>query len=335
LSLKVTGNKASENNVYPLSVVFDAGRDGTSTLTEGLHVNVISKRTVAVDGKLDDWANVLPQIVTVAHDSGPNMTEKAWLPFAKFPEKAGAGMTVSYLAYDADYFYFAAKVADSTAEESAVRFATRDDDQYYYPEQSYHSKDTEHKKPFIWPAGVRRYSYRKNPDLPFAGDAVQIAFNVLPSQQKGMYEYPAGTMPQFMVYKDTDYEYFLHAVGMKYGGGTEIWRLLAPGVPRKHFYPRQGKAEKDGGPVDNGKLAVVQDGNTRIMECALPWSEIPDVKAALEAGRNIKFSFRVSDNKGPGYELAAGRSVSKQNNLAFHAYWESHWANEVEFAFEK
>ena len=142
-------------------------------------------------------------------------------------------------------------------------------------------------------------------------------------------------MPRFMVYKDTDYEYFLHAVGATYGGGTEIWRLLAPGVPRKHFYPRQPKAEKDGGPVADGKLAIVQDGSTRIVECALPWSEIPDVKAALDAGHPIKFSFRVSDDKGPTYELAAGRSVSKQNALTFHAYWESHWANELEFAFEK
>jgi len=127
-------------------------------------------------------------------------------------------------------------------------------------------------------------------------------------------------MPQFMVYKDTDYEYFLHAVSAKYGVGTEIWRLLAPGVPRKHYYPRQPKATKDGGPVADGKLAIVQDGNTRIVECALPWAEIPDVKAALGAGRPIKFSFRVSDDKGPTYELAAGRSVSKQNSLAFHAY---------------
>ncbi len=335
LVVRVTGGEGREDNVYPLTVRFDAGKDGAASLSEKLHANVIARRTVAVDGKLEDWADVLPTIVTCAGDSGPNLTEKAWLPFVKFPDKAGAGLTVSYLAYDADHFYFAAKVADSTPDGGGVRFATRDDDQYYYPEVCYQSADTEHKNPLTWPAGVRRYSYRKNPDLPFSGDAVQIAFNVLPGERKGLYEYPAGTMPKFMVHADTDYEYFLHPVAARYGGGTEIWRLLAPGVPRKHFYPRQPKAEKDGGPVTSGKLAVVQDGNTRIVECALPWSELPDVKAALDAGRNIKFSLRVTDDKGPSYELAAGRSVSKQNNLAFHAYWETHWANEVEFGFEK
>ena len=336
LTLKVTGGKASENNAYPLTAAFDAGADGKASLAETIHANVIAKRTIAVDGKLDDWTDVLPQIVSVTGDSGPNMTEKAWLPFVKFPDKAGAGTAVSYLAYDADGFYFAAKISDGTPDGGGVRFATRDDDAYYYPEKCYELKDGKRGAEFAWPAGVRRYSYRKNPDVPFGGgDAVQIAFNVLPTDKKGLYEYPTGTMPKFMVYKDTDYEFFLHPVAARYGGGTEIWRLLAPGVPRKHFYPRQPKADKDGGPVENGKLAITQDGYTRIVECALPWSEIPDVKAALDAGRTIKFSFRITDDKGPTYEMAAGRSVSKQNALTFHAYWESHWANEIEFGFEK
>jgi hypothetical protein len=34
-------------------------------------------------------------------------------------------------------------------------------------------------------------------------------------------------------------------------------------------------------------------------------------------------------------ELAAGRSVSKPNNQAFHRDWAEHWANELEFAFEQ
>jgi len=34
-------------------------------------------------------------------------------------------------------------------------------------------------------------------------------------------------------------------------------------------------------------------------------------------------------------ELARERSVSKRNSRAFHADWKEHWANEVEFTFEK
>ena len=138
-----------------------------------------------------------------------------------------------------------------------------------------------------------------------------------------------------MMYPTTDYEYAFNQVAAKYGGGTEMWRLLAPGVPYKHFYPRQPKAEIDGGPVADGKLAMRRDGNTRIVEAAIPWSEIPDVKARLDSGSTIKFSCRINDNHGPTYEMANNRSVSKKSNYSFHDAWTTAWANELEFAFGK
>ena len=39
--------------------------------------------------------------------------------------------------------------------------ATRDDDQYFYPEKSYVKSDQAGLKEMDWPAGVRRFSYRK------------------------------------------------------------------------------------------------------------------------------------------------------------------------------
>jgi hypothetical protein len=59
------------------------------------------------------------------------------------------------------------------------------------------------------------------------------------------------------------------------------------------------------------------------------------VKQRRDAGQPVKFSFRVNDNRGPAYELAAQRSVSKDNPFAFHNDWQTHWANELEFGFEK
>ena len=341
VDVPVSGGEPTDDNSYPLSVAFDAGPDGTASIADKMHVNVIAKRTITVDGKLDDWTDVLPQVVTSGVDTGPSLTEKAWLPFAAFPEKQGAGLAVGYLAYDEQNFYFAAKVSDSTPTPGTLRFATRDDYQYFYPEVV-HEVDAKGKplRDLTWPAGVRRFTYRKAPDLPFGSglwscDGVQIAFNVLPDDKKGLLACAPGTMPGYQVYKDTDYEYYLHQVGEKWSGGTEVWRLMAPGVPRKHFYPRQPKAAKDGGPVDSAKLAIVQTANTRIVECALPWSEIPDVKAAMDAGRNIKFTFRVTDDKGPSYDMTTGRNVAKKNPLTFHPYWQTFGANEVEFAFEK
>jgi len=516
LAFKVSG-KPSPDNTYPFSMLFDAGSDGKSIHEEELHVNQIARRTINVDGKLDDWNGVLPQTVKGDGETGPTMTEQAWLPFEKFDKTGGKGFANGYLAYDDKYFYFAAKIADSTPDGGTLRFETRDDEQFYYPEISYRveqdslnkvdtvwtedagfnkmalqkadkpdsrilsgwengasnsfgidisigdskprklalylvapdskrygqniqiveqetgkvldsrqvnrvedgsyllyeisgkirivvktggwwyraavsgifldpseSKLTGNAAKFIsadekttgnwigkygseafetngagrresasvkitfpdtlkkiaikWPEGVRRYSYRKNPVLP-AGNAprfdnVQIAFNVLDQDKKPWAMNPPGTMPGYIGYKDTDYEYALNKVSDKFGGGTEIWRLEVPGMPHKHFYPRQGESPFDG-PVKDGKLVVVQDSTTRIVECAIPWSEIPDVKKKLDAGETIKFSFRVNDDKDAGcLELSKGRSIAKRNG-SFHVDWAEHWANELEFGFEK
>jgi hypothetical protein len=188
-----------------------------------------------------------------------------------------------------------------------------------------------------WPEDVRRFSYRKDPDLPSGNgtDNVQIAFNVLPAEKKSWLPHPPGTMDKFITYQDTDYEFALNQVAEEYGGGTEIFCLQKPGMMRKHFYPRQPKAPNDGGPITTGKLVMKRDGNTRIVECAIPWSAMPEVKAQIDAGKTVKFSYRVNDNNGPAYELDADRSVSKDNSWAFHNDWSGHWANELEFGAEK
>jgi hypothetical protein len=196
------------------------------------------------------------------------------------------------------------------------------------------------KTPIKWPEGVRRYSYRMRPILPFnTGDDVQIAFNAIPDDKEPWLPNPPGVPPRWMVYMDTDYEYGLHQVAPQNGGGTEVTRLLVPGMPRKHFYPRQpkwpGKGRWTEGAVQDAKLAMTRDGNTRVVELALPWAEIPDVKAKLDAGQPVKIDFRVCDNKGQPYELAQERSVSKVNFTAFHPDFNTHWANEVEFGWAR
>jgi len=197
-----------------------------------------------------------------------------------------------------------------------------------------------HKNPLTWPEGVRRYSYRQEPILP-CGDApnfdnVQIAFNALPVDQDPVcIASPPGTPAKYTAYRDTDYQFALNKVADQYGGGTEIWRLDVPDHMRVHFFPRQPKAAWEGA-VKTGKLVTTQDGNTRIVECALPWSEIPDVKKLLDQGKPVKFSFRVNSKAATGcMELARNRAVSRKNPFAFQPDWVEHWANEVEFAFEK
>ena len=495
VEVRVSGKPTADNN-YPLALTFDGGRDGRSTHQEDMHVNYIARRTIKVDGNLDDWRDVVPQIIRLSGPSGPTLAEKAWLPFEKFAPTLTHGLATAYLAYDNDYFYFAAKIADDTPDAGMPRFETRNDDDYFYPELSYKEdpaktttrrevdapagapssklwepkaqrmeldldlpgermvslalfdqdslerrvvrytatdrlsgkkvasaevkqagpgvwtrlrlsgkvrisiessmwlraslaavavdplpanspagavlpedrttggkfdgvygrellllpgqpdrgsviakwNEIETKAEYRWPEGVRRYSYRMRPELP-AGNApnhdnVQIAFNVVPADQKDWNPCPPGTMPGYIAYSDTDYEYALNPVGEQYGGGVEIWRLTVPGMPRKHFYPRQPKSPLDGA-VKDGKLVIKREANMRIVEAAIPWSELPLVRKAMDQGQTIKFSYRVNDNAGIGcMELSRGRSVAKRNG-SFHADWVEHWANELEFGFKK
>lgn len=90
------------------------------------------------------------------------------------------------------------------------------------------------------------------------------------------------------------------------------------------------------GPVKAGQLAIAHEGNTRIVEAALPWSEIPHVRGCMTSGRTVKFSFCVNHNSGgPTLEPAKDHEVSKPNSQAFHPDWAEHWANGLEFAFER
>ncbi|MHA4806876.1 hypothetical protein ACX0G9_02150 [Flavitalea flava] len=348
IPVRILSGRSAANNTYLITIKLDAGIDGMASHAEEMHVNLVSRLTIEVDGRLEDWKNALPQTVSSEGKGNISLTEAAWYPFKKFNTTA-EGYANGYLAYDDHYFYFASKAADKTPHPGTYRFATRPDDEFFYPDTSYKMKEDtsflnpyERKDTLIWPADVRHFSYRKDPVLPDNSglgelfDNVLIAFNVLPAGQDGLLANPPGTMPRYTGYKCTDYEYALNKVSSLYGGGTEIWRLLSPGMNRKHFFPRQPKSPHEGA-VTKGQLVIRREGNTLITECAIPWEEIPEVKKALDEHRTIKFSFRVNDNGAPGscLELARDRSVSKRNARAFHPDWKEHWANEVEFGFEE
>ncbi len=338
VDVRLSGKPRSDNT-YPLLVSFDAGPLGSAVHQEAMHVNWISRRTVTVDGKLDDWNGALPQTIVTDAAAEQSFEEAMYTPFAKFtPGKAG-GFAAGFMAYDADFFYFAARIADDTPHPGAPRFATRDEDADFYPAVSYSrkgGKETEYK----WPEGVRRFSYRRWPFLPSgmpqqSFDNVLLAFNAIPAEEKDWLTHLPGRMPRFIGYKSTDYEYALNKVANSFGGGTEIWRLIAPGMPNKHFFPRQPKHPLEGA-VKDGKLVVRYEDDLRIVECALPWREIPDVKKRLDAGLTVKVNFRVNhDTRSPDMTLSMGRSAAEGISNSFHPNWIRQSPNELEFGFEK
>ncbi len=326
------------NNRYPLHVEFDAGEEGVAVHDEEMHVNLIHQRSISVDGKLDDWKGAIPQTIVTDESAKRSFEESMWMPFETLDSTQSEGLAIAYLAYDDNNFYFAAKIADETPSPGTLRFETRDEDADFYPKVSYEIKDDE-KIEHVWPDGVRHFSYRRWPATPSSipqrsFDNVLIGFNPIPMQEDEWQTHLPGRMPKFVWYKSTDYEYALNKVAEEYGGGTEIWRLLAPDMPYKHFYPRQPEHPLEG-PVKEGKLEVRYDSGTRIVECALPWSEIPEVEQLMQKGKTVKFGFHVNhEERGPDMELAMNRSAAEGMSSAFHPNWQRSWPNEIEFGFE-
>ena len=281
------------------------------------------------------------------------MPASVWDVTKPFPSTVKPGFAVGYLAYGKKFFYFLGKVADDTQCAGTLRWplSKKVTNSFFFPSKVYAPRRNAQGKfigwtTLIWPKGVPHYTYRRGPILPCGcgnrssqTDNIQLAFNVVPPNNvklTGYYPYPPGTMPQYISFADTNYEFALNKVAPRYGGGTQIWRLLRPGMPFIDFFPRQPatRYEKHGS-VRHGKLIIKRIADTRIFECAIPWSRILLVQQRLDAGKTIKFTFRVNLSDGMGFELARDRSVSKPNDMTFHPTWVRHWSNELRFGFQR
>ena len=320
----------ANSNALALSLLVDAGADGIARHAEVMHVNRIAARAITVDGDLGEWAAVPPQRI-LASEGGPTTTEAAWWPGRAFPPSLNKGLATVRFAADDAGFHLAAEIADTTPHPGTLRFATRDDDAFFYPE-----KVIDHKgNALIWPADVRRYSYRCWPTLPCGSvpnlDNVQIAFNALPVAAKPWAASPPGTPVGFTDGWSTDYEFALNTVAQAYGGGTEVWTLRHPDLPMKHYYPRQPKAPGEGA-VTTAKLSVRYVNGLRLVEATIPWSAIPAVQALRQRGEPVSVSVRINDDAGAGcMELARHRSVSRRTSNSFQPDWSEHWTNTVAF----
>ncbi|NQT52482.1 hypothetical protein HQ576_10545, partial [bacterium] len=115
--------------------------------------------------------------------------------------------------------------------------------------------------------------YKRVPwnESPWAGDTLQLGFDVLPDYYYNMKPDTDRVPHGFHAMPDTDYEYAAYTCT---DGKSELWRVLAPGAPRTHYYPRQPRPKFGQGPVSGAQHVVRRQGKVTVYELAIPWTEL-------------------------------------------------------------
>ncbi len=328
VALRFARVAVNPDNQYPFDFVFatDAGRCAYS---EVLHATVAVKRTPKIDGDLADWEGI-PGVLVAGEVKGTNPDElarKPWLRLAE--EQPGALFAELKLAWDAENLYVAARVHDATPQTDKVRMEGRDEDSYF------HSAASDNQAP--WKAWLAQhapgqsfaqvpYVYKKKPyDNSYIGDQLQLAFNTTPGYRDlaPTTEVPWG----FHAVPDTDYEFSAYLCA---DGKSELWNLLAPGLPRIHDWPHQPKGANTTNPTPGSRHVVRQDGKVRFYELAIPRARLADLK--LETASTFKFVFFVGNNAGATAAFGANKAVTKENGLTLKPYWGTSPSCDVEWA---
>ncbi len=324
---QVAAAKASPANAYPFEFLFD-GPAGKADYAEVLNVTVAPKAKITVDGNLDDWKDVPGINLLSTKKEKLDVTEAARRPWLDTRDKLPDGTFAEVkLAWDENYLYISARVNDPTPQMNKVRGETRKDDDYF------HSAKSDSESPYKEFLDTRKlggktlrelgYSFAGVPfvykkgcgDMGWNGDRLQFAFDVA-DDWHGLTPNTDRVPQGFTAWPDTDYEYSAYLCA---DGKGELWRLLAPGVPRVHDYPRQPKGKLSTGAVPAAQHVVRQDGKVRIYEVAIPKAEIAQLK--LQKGTSFGFLFQVGNDNGPSLFSGQDKAVCKLNGLSLHPYW--------------
>ncbi len=316
---------AGSGNTYPVSYSFTSDA-GNADYAEDMNAAIAPKRTMTIDGNMDKWKDI-PGVTAIGTQDKIDLGELARRPWVS-QTQANPKATVAEvkLAWDDNFLYIAGRVQDPTDDyKTGIRNAGKDDNQYFHnaaddtvePYKSFiERKRTELKDPKLSFAQVP-YVWKKSPwpDYAWNRDRLQFAFDTTPGwhDMKGDSDrVPYG----FHVVPDSDYEYSLYLTN---DGGGELWRLLAPGVPRVHDVPRQPHAPKFTGTVLGAKEVVKRDGNTYIYEAAIPRAELGELK--FQAGSQFGFTWMAGNESGPSAYYGENKAVTKTNGLTLHPYF--------------
>jgi hypothetical protein len=320
---RATANPA---NAYPLAFRFNSDA-GNAEYREVLCATIIPRKTIRVDGNLDDWKDV-PGVTVVAKAQKAEPTELLRRPWLQIKAAEPQGNFAQFkLAWDENHLYVSALAHDPTPQEKGLApMAGRNEDLYFHTKasdgQSPYKEFLEKRPgrsfaevPYVWRYNPERPDHPSLPTIPFRRDRLHVALDVVDDWHdlaSTTDKVPYG----FHAVPDTDYEYALYLTSR----GSELWRHLAPGVPRVHDWPRQPKAKNSTGPVAGTKHVVKRDGTTYFYEMAIPKAELAQLK--LAAGTTLGVTLRAGNDQGPHVDFGDDKAVTKKNGLTLHPYWE-------------
>jgi hypothetical protein len=326
LTFPIASARPNGANHYPFRFHF-ASDAGQAEYAEVMNVAVAPRGAKAIDGRLDDWKDV-PSITLAAAEQEAEATEQLRRPWLELKDRKPDGTFAEVmLAWDADCLYVAARVHDPTAQESAAPMAGRDENAYFHSKASdagepfakflsKHPGRSFAEVPYVYCRSPEKPGAPDLPTIPFRRDRLQIALDVTddwhdlkPTTDRVPYGFHA--VP------DTDYEYSLYGCT---GDRAELWRHLAPGVPRIHDWPHQPRGGRTTGPVQGARCVARREGSTYVYEAAIAKDELAALK--LQAGTTFGLAFRVGNNRGPNIDYGADKAVTKINGLTLHPYWE-------------
>ncbi|UCG58193.1 MAG: hypothetical protein JSU70_01550 [Phycisphaerales bacterium] len=233
------------------------------------------KRTITVNGKLDDWKNVTPVLLDSDQtDSSQDLTEYLLNPQLERPTGDGGDSRIVarvYTAYDARYVYLAAAVNEESLANSAGK--------------NFERKGVELPITTGAPHGLH------HPSL--TGDAFMFSFGFrdrVPGFGRQMDE-PYAWKGHFY---DTDYHYIAHVST----GGPRLVRQWGPDTPRGVAY--QLDDVPDGvGPVAGARIKISRNESEllTIYEIAIPRAEL---HLFDEDKQLCRFGFVLCNNEGLG-----------------------------------
>ncbi len=136
-------------------------------------------------------------------------------------------------------------------------------------------------------------------DLPFSGDVLQIAFDWDRREDRASAThdlvYPSDKLPVgYHVLPDTDYEFSAYLCE---DGKPELWCLLAPGIPRSHYFPRAPKGEKAQHAVEGVGIAVEHQNQKLEYTLSIPWQKLGQ-DGPPTPGSDFGFTFAFGASKG-------------------------------------